>query len=128
MIWCPNINNTKKLVLMMKSTLTNKRKNKMLPNFFLKATSVNPAIISHHKRNLHMFSTRTILFSKQNVANYKKTNLLIPPSHTSSKTLMLQQTFLFFQNLNIYLSFLITYNENKPTHPSIPYIIQNFNA
>merc|ERR1712109_364610 len=73
-----------------------------------------PAIISHHKRNLHMFSTRTVLISKKNVAIYKKTNLLIHPSHTSSKTLMLQQTFLFFQNLNIYLSFfLITYNENK---------------
>merc|ERR1712062_485561 len=88
-IWCPNINNTKKLVLKTKSTLTNKRKNKMLPNFFVKATSVfmlrsSPIIKEICTCSLHALSS----FLK------KCSNL----------------------------------QKNKPTHPSIPYIIQNFNA
>merc|ERR1719367_1775265 len=73
----------------MKSTLTNKRKNKMLPNFFNEATSVlilgsSPII----KEICTCFSLLALSSSK------KSSNL----------------------------------QKNKPTHPSIPYIIQNFNA
>merc|ERR1719336_3124373 len=72
---------------MMKSTLTNKRKNKMLPSFLLKRQVLSSD---------HLPSKKSAL-----VSLYSHCPLL-------KKSSNLQR--------------------NKPTHPSIPYIIQNFNA